>query len=98
MEHNVNAIADRAADSPYPARFDQIAKWLTGSDSAKAGDGVRWLQSLCHNLAVPPLSAFGVKTDDFDEIIAKSKVASSMKGNPIVLSDEELRQILTESL
>ena len=45
-----------------------------------------------------PLSAFGVTPLDFDVIIAKSKQASSMKGNPIALSDDELYQILSAAL
>lgn len=97
MAHNVAAISSRAAESPYLARFDQVAQWLTGNSAAGAQDGVEWLQSLCDKLAIPPFNEFGVKAADFDEIIAKSKVASSMKGNPIVLSDDELRQILIDA-
>jgi alcohol dehydrogenase class IV len=97
MAHNVAAIAARAVDSPYLARFNQVASWLTGNSAADAEEGIAWLQSLGDKLAVPALGEFGVKESDFDEIIAKSKVASSMKGNPIVLTDEELRVILVDA-
>src|SRR6185503_15544656 len=87
---NVNAITARFPKSPYRERFDQVAQWVTGNAKATAEDGVEWLQSLCAQLAISSLSAYGVKKEDFDQIVAKSKQASSMKGNPITLSDQEL--------
>lgn len=98
MATNVAAITARAPDSPYRVRFDQIGQLLTGETTATAHDAVAWIQSLCTALDVPPLRTFGITTAHFDEVIAKSKQASSMKGNPIPLSDPELHQILTAAL
>ena len=55
-------------------------------------------RKICRDLDVPALHTFGVSLDDFAEIIAKSKVASSMKGNPINLTDDELHSILASAL
>jgi alcohol dehydrogenase class IV len=44
---------------------------------------------------VPPLSEFGFAEKDFPEAVAKAQRASSMKGNPIPLTDDELLEILT---
>jgi alcohol dehydrogenase class IV len=98
MATNVAAVTARAADSVYRARFDHVAQWLTGENNATAHDGVDWIHALCAKLDIPPLSAFGVTPESFGEIIDKSKVASSMKGNPVVLSDLELRHILDAAL
>lgn len=98
IESNVTALRRRAANSPLLARFDQVAALLTGRADATAADGVAWVQELCAALAVPPLAAFGVTPADFPTIVAKSKAASSMKGNPIVLTDDELTAILAASL
>jgi alcohol dehydrogenase class IV len=95
---NVAAVAARATGSTYHTRFDQIAQLLTGENNATAHDAVEWIQSLCAALDIPPLSAFGVTPADFEEIVAKSKQASSMKGNPLPLSDQELNQILAAAL
>jgi alcohol dehydrogenase class IV len=95
---NVAALDARAPDSPYLTRFHQIAQWVTGDPDATTHDAVEWIQNLCAALQVPPLSVFGVTPADFDLIIAKSKQASSMKGNPIALSDDELHQILSAAL
>jgi alcohol dehydrogenase class IV len=39
-----------------------------------------------------------VKRGDFAAIIERSKSSSSMKGNPLPLRDEELREILERAL
>ena len=46
----------------------------------------------------PRLSAYGMTADDIPLLVEKSAVASSMKGNPVLLSDEELSSILSSSL
>jgi alcohol dehydrogenase class IV len=45
-------------------------------------------------LDVPPLSDFGLTEDGFPTVVEKARKASSMKGNPILLTDEELTGIL----
>ncbi|MHC4463536.1 MAG: iron-containing alcohol dehydrogenase, partial [Planctomycetota bacterium] len=76
------------------ARYDEIAQLLTGTTTAKAVDGVAWVQELCEALKVPPLTEFGLKEQDFPTVVAKSQKSSSMKGNPITLTDDELMEIL----
>ena len=49
-------------------------------------------------LNVPKLASFGLKENDIPDIIEKAKKASSMKGNPIELTDEELSQIVRQSI
>jgi alcohol dehydrogenase class IV len=98
METNVEALQERVPGSPYLDRFQDVAQLLTGNLAATAADGVRWVQDLCAQLQVPGLAEFGVKPEHFPEIVAKSQVASSMKGNPIELTEEELTQILAQAL
>jgi alcohol dehydrogenase class IV len=98
METNVNALASREPDSSALARYDDVARLLTGDDTARSADGVAWVQELSQALAVPPLSDFGMTQEDIPAVVAKAKNASSMKGNPIVLSEEELSAILAEAL
>jgi alcohol dehydrogenase class IV len=98
METNVNALASREPDSSALARYDDVARLLTGDDTARSADGVAWVQELSQALAVPPLSEFGMTQEDIPAVVAKSKDASSMKGNPIVLSEEEMSAILAEAL
>jgi alcohol dehydrogenase class IV len=48
-------------------------------------------------MKVQPLSLIGIRQEYFPDIVAKARRASSMKGNPIVLTDEELTQILVNA-
>jgi alcohol dehydrogenase class IV len=91
---NVCALQSRAADSPAVARYDEIARVLTGKATPRAAEGVAWLQQLCAELNVPPLGQFGLKEQDFPGIVEKARKSSSMKGNPIELADDELMEIL----
>ena len=97
MEANVRALQARMPDSPALARYDQAAQILTGKATACAADGVLWTQDLCEALNVPPLSGFGLAEQDFPSVVDKARKASSMQGNPIKLSDEELTEILRKA-
>jgi alcohol dehydrogenase class IV len=91
---NVRALQSRATDSAALARYDEIARVLTGKAAAQAAEGVAWLQDLCAELKVPPLGQFGLREQDFPMVVEKAKKSSSMKGNPIELTDDELMEIL----
>ena len=96
-EANVQALQRRAADSAALARYDEIAQLLTATATAQAVDGVAWVQELCEALKVPPLTEFGLGEQDFPTVVAKSQKSSSMKGNPITLTDDELMEILKKA-
>lgn len=98
METNYYAIDDREQDSPVLPRFKEVAQMLTGSANATAKEGVRWLHELCSDLKVQPLGAYGVTAADFPAIIEAAKKSSSMKGNPIALSDSELKSIMEQAV
>ena len=94
MEANVRALDSRAVNSLMRARYDEIARILTGNTGARAADGIAWVQDLCESLRIPPLTQYGLRLDDIPLVVEKSRVSSSMKGNPIALTDEELATVL----
>lgn len=94
METNVRALRARDAEGPALARYHQVARWVTGRPDALAEDGVEWVAALCRKLQIPPLSRYGVDRLTIPQIVAQAARASSMKGNPIVLTDEELATIV----
>ena len=98
MEVNVQALRARAPGSAPLRRYEEVARLLTGQSHAAAEDGVRWVAALCRKLEIPPLRAYGVTGSDIPDLVAKSAHASSMKGNPIALTSEELRRIVSSSL
>jgi alcohol dehydrogenase class IV len=98
METNVKALQDRAADSPAVARYDELAQILTARADARANNGVTWIQDLCKTLQVPPLAEFRLKEQDVPAAVAKAQKSSSMKGNPITLTADELTEILKKAI
>ena len=98
LEANLRALEERAPDSPALPRFQEIAGWLTGDNSASAAAGVDWIQQTCSEFAVPSLSAYGVAEDDLRNLVAKAQRASSMQGNPIALTSAELLDVARQAL
>jgi alcohol dehydrogenase class IV len=91
---NVHALREREPHSSALERYDEVARLLTGTPFARAEDGAAWLRELVDELGIPPLSAYGVKTADVARVVAQARKASSMGGNPIVLTDAELSDVL----
>ena len=98
MEVNVRALRSRAGGSAAAGRYDEVARLVTGNARATAEDGVRWVAELCRRLEVRPLREYGVGEADIPGLVEKAAKASSMKGNPIVLTAEELREIVSRAI
>jgi alcohol dehydrogenase class IV len=98
VETNVRALRTRAPSSPALAKYEDAACLLTGRAGASIDDGIAWIREIVELLQVPGLGAFGVKPNDAAGLITKAKTASSMQGNPIQLTDDELHTVVTASL
>jgi alcohol dehydrogenase class IV len=98
MDTSIKALRKRAADSPMLARYNELARILTRSTKARAEDGMSWVRTLCQSLQVESLAQLGLSKADFPAVVAKSQKASSMQGNPIRLTEEELLEILQKAL
>jgi len=92
------AAQDPAQSAKYLERYRQVAVAVTGSEDATVEQGVEWMMALVKECGVPGLGHFGLKEEDFAGVIAKSKESSSMKGNPVALTDEELTIMLALAL
>jgi alcohol dehydrogenase class IV len=89
---------DPSTAEKYLQRYLTVARTVTGDKDATVAEGVSALAELVTACGVPGLGAFGLKEEDFDEVVAKSKESSSMKGNPVALTDEELKDMLRRAL
>jgi alcohol dehydrogenase class IV len=96
MRVNLRAARDRAPGCE--SRFEEIARLVTDSPHASAEDGVEWIAALCRKLEIPPLRTYGVREEDVPTLVERAAQASSMKGNPVALSSEELREIISGAL
>lgn len=98
MQANITALQSRQPQSAALYRYAEVAQWLTGRTEATPAEGVAWVQELVTALAIPPLSSYGVTPADVPLVVEKSAQASSMKGNPLVLTAEELTAVLLQTL
>jgi len=98
MEVNAHLLKTRAPEGEKIQRFEQVARWVTGDDHAEIQDGVEAVGALGKFLKIPSLSNYGIREEDFPAIIHKAKRSSSMKGNPGLLSEDDMALILKKSL
>ena len=98
MEMNIKALRTRAADSPALERYNELACILTQRSNASAKDAIAWVKNLCQTLQVESLAHLGLNKADLPAVVAKSQISSSMQGNPIRLTEDELMEILHNAL
>ena len=55
------------------------------------------LGQLCRVLEISPLRKYGLRREDFPAIIEKATASSSMKGNPVQLTYDEMQEILASA-
>jgi len=94
IEANVRALRAREPDSSALAKYDEIGQLLTGDRDAGASDAVRAIRDICAGLDVPSLTELGLRKRDMSMLVEKARHSSSMKGNPVSLTDRELMEIL----
>ena len=98
MAVNRRALQERTPDSPLAARYEEVARLLTGNPAASAEEGVAWVARLAQDLEVPSLAAYGVKAEHVPLIVERAAVASGTKANPIELTRAELAEILSRAI
>ena len=95
---NLVAVESRAPSHPVRARFEALGPLLTGHASATAPDAIAWVRGLVEACEIPTLSSFGLNTADISRVVEQAARSSSMKGNPIALTDVELTAVLEAAM
>ncbi len=94
---NIRALERREPGHPALRRYARLGSLLGrrshDSDSAARRGLVELLEDWTRRLNLPLLGDYGVTAGDVEPLVADSR-GSSMKTNPIVLTDEELAGIL----
>ncbi len=97
-EANIAALRQRSPGSPTLERYVEVSRWLGSIDREGPENLAHRLEELACRLRVPRLSSWGITQAELPEVVRKAQESSSMKGNPIALSDSELHGILTHAL
>jgi alcohol dehydrogenase class IV len=95
---NLGALRARAPESPAVQRFDELGRFLTGRASAGGDDAIAWIVDAVSTLAIPSLSSYGVTVGDVASLCEQALRASSMQGNPVALTQDELTSVLRAAL
>jgi len=102
---NLAALTERAPGSRALERYAEAWRLLVGdtapTDGTRTGEAARHallatLDRLTAVLRIPGLAAYGVTADAFPALVAESR-GSSMRTNPVVLTDDEIGAILAAS-
>jgi alcohol dehydrogenase class IV len=83
-----------AASGAVRVRLDEVCAILANALGSSATEAPVALQAWAWAEGLPGLVALGVTEDQHAAIIAAAREASSMKGNPVALSDQALREVL----
>ena len=94
MQTNLRALRQRQPGNEALHRYEEVARLLTGKATATAEDGVEWVSQLVSDLKIPPLRVYGFAHEHIPELVENAGKASSMKANPVVLTQTELAEIL----
>ena len=98
---NVAALELRDPGSPALVRHARVGRLLGGAgladDRQVRAATISQLEAWRERLGIPRLSAYGVSEASIPALVADAR-GSSMKTNPISLTDEELADILRASL
>jgi alcohol dehydrogenase class IV len=98
IEANVRAAWSAPSGAAVLERYAEAARLLTGHSAAVIDDGLAWVRETLTLLNVPGLGTFGLDPQQADDIAAKALISSSMKGNPVPLTQADLRSILLQAL
>lgn len=95
---NISALRERSPDHTTLERYTTIGILLNEDPAAKPETSVQWVNRITMRFGIKHLSSYGLVEEYFKGIIDRSVISSSMKGNPITLTEDELRNILQMSL
>ena len=98
---NLQALGARGPDHPALGKYAEVGRLLTrashetdaGACAALLDLMTRWTE----RLGLPRLETFGVRESDVERIVANSR-GSSMKTNPVELTDGEIAGIVRDRL
>ena len=102
MRANVHALRQTNPQSYTLYRYAVVGRMLTGRadlrDDEVTDAGIRFVEDLAAKLEIPPLAHFGLTEEAFGNLIALARKSSSMRYNPVELSDRALTDVLRRAM
>jgi len=102
VEENIKQMVAEIPFNETLAKYATLGELIANlvfDDIREAADRViEYTEQISRLLKVPKLSKYGLTDKHFEKIIEKAKKSSSMRYNPVRLSDEALYRILLKSV
>ncbi|MFX0087169.1 MAG: iron-containing alcohol dehydrogenase [Candidatus Hodarchaeota archaeon] len=100
IEVNIKELQNKSPNSSILVKYSNIGRLISGKSSSTQVEDhevlIEYLRKLTQDLKIPSLSKYGMIESDIPLIVEKAKQASSMRYNPITLSDSALTSILEQ--
>ena len=93
---NLRAVRERGSHETL-LRLTELAVLLTGAVDAEPEDVADWVGDQTRALQIPGLATHGLADADTAEVVAAAQRASSMRGNPLDLTDDEVAEIFARA-
>ena len=98
---NIGALSERNPENPALGKYARVGWLLAGGEGVDPDDGletlVRRLREWTERLALARLGDYGMEPGHMAKVVAGSR-GSSMKTNPIVLTDDEVAEVVSRRL
>ena len=94
---NEAALAARDPENPARARLAEVCGWIAAALGGPPGEAAAALARWIEAAGLPTLAALGVDPPDHAAIAAASARSSSMRGNPLDLTETELSALLASA-
>jgi alcohol dehydrogenase class IV len=94
IQTNLTALTHRAPQHPALAKYQEAAHLILQTAGATPHDLIDWLHQTLQDMQIPTLQQAGLSPSQFSTLIPHAQRATSMKGNPIPLTDDEINLLL----
>lgn len=93
-------LRENRAVAPLPMhkRFEEVEQWLAHVFKAPADQAIDSLEYWVDEWGLPRLGQMGLAEQEIEAIASAAQSASSMRGNPVKLTDTQLVNILRRSI
>ncbi len=87
---NIRRLGQGGSGNALLERYREVAVILTRNRAARPEDGIEMIKNLVNILKIPGLKGCGLDAPDCRILAEKAMAASSIKGNPVVLTRGEI--------
>lgn len=98
MAVNVAALRRSTPESEGLRRYNEVGRMLMASDTASVADAIRWTSEIGRDLEIPKIGSYGVQATDLPALVEGALKSSSIKGNPITLTADQVGEILAAAM